>query len=46
MRQYERERGARAALFQEVVLTLGGAFAVRGTDDETIRQIAHPSPQP
>ena len=29
-----------AALFQQVVLTLGGVFAVRGTDDATIRQVA------
>lgn len=27
-------------LFREVVLVLGGVFAVRGTDDETICQIA------
>jgi len=27
-------------LFREVVLVLGGAFAARGTDDETIRQVA------
>ncbi len=27
-------------LFREVVLVLGGVFAVRGTDDETICQVA------
>jgi hypothetical protein len=27
-------------LFREVVFVLGGVFAVRGTDDETIRQVA------
>ncbi len=27
-------------LFREVVLVLGGAFAARGTDDDTIRQVA------
>ena len=27
-------------LFRDVVLVLGGVFAVRGTDDETIRQVA------
>jgi hypothetical protein len=26
--------------FREVVFVLGGVFAVRGTDDETIRQVA------
>lgn len=29
-----------AALFRDVVLVLGGVFAVQGTDDETIRRIA------
>lgn len=29
-----------ADLFREVVLVLGGVFAARGTDDETIRQLA------
>ena len=29
-----------ASLFREVVLVLGGVFAVRGTDDETIRRAA------
>jgi len=29
-----------ASLFREVVLVLGGVFAVRGTDDETIRRVA------
>lgn len=27
-------------LFREIVFVLGGVFAVRGTDDETIRQVA------
>jgi hypothetical protein len=26
--------------FREIVFVLGGVFAVRGTDDETIRQVA------
>jgi len=34
------ERDPVAELFREVVLVLGGAFAVRGTDDETICQVA------
>jgi len=29
-----------ASLFREIVLVLGGIFAVRGTDDETIRRVA------
>ena len=29
-----------ASLFREVVLVLGGVFAVRGTDDETVRRVA------
>jgi len=29
-----------ASLFREVVLVIGGVFAVRGTDDETIRRVA------
>ena len=29
-----------AQLFREVVLVLGGVFAVQGTDDETIRNVA------
>lgn len=29
-----------ASLFQDVVLVLGGVFAVRGTDDETVRRVA------
>jgi len=28
------------SLFREVVLVLGGVFAVRGTDDETVRRVA------
>lgn len=27
-------------LFRDIVLVLGGAFAARGTDDETILQVA------
>ena len=27
-------------MFREVVLVLGGVFAERGTDDETVRQVA------
>jgi len=34
------ESDAAAALFRETVLVLGGVFAVRGTDDETICQVA------
>ena len=33
-------RDALASLFREVVLVLGGVFAVRGTDDETVRRVA------
>ena len=29
-----------AELFRDVVLVLGGVFAVRGTDDETVEQVA------
>ncbi len=29
-----------ALLFRDVVLVLGGVFAVRGTDDETVRRVA------
>lgn len=29
-----------ATLFRDVVLVLGGVFAARGTDDETIRRVA------
>ncbi|TNF24089.1 MAG: hypothetical protein EP329_25885 [Deltaproteobacteria bacterium] len=29
-----------ASMFREVVLVLGGVFAVQGTDDETIRRVA------
>lgn len=29
-----------ASLFREIVLVLGGVFAVRGTDDETVRRAA------
>lgn len=36
----QTEVGALTALFREVVLILGGIFAVRRTDDDTVRQIA------
>ncbi len=36
----QTESGALTALFREVVLVLGGVFAVRATDDETVRQVA------
>jgi len=29
-----------STLFRDVVLVLGGVFAVQGTDDETIRRVA------
>ncbi len=29
-----------AALFRDVVLVLGGVFAVEGTDDETVKRVA------
>ena len=29
-----------AALFRDVVLVLGGVFAVQGTDDETVNRVA------
>ena len=29
-----------AQLFREVLLVLGGAFAVEGTDDRTVRRVA------
>ena len=40
MSRSQTENGALTALFREVVLVLGGVFAVRGTDDETVRQVA------
>ncbi|MFA4971354.1 MAG: hypothetical protein WC683_01990 [bacterium] len=40
MRRDDGKRDARAELFEEVVLVLGGVFAVRGTDDATVRQVA------
>jgi hypothetical protein len=40
MSRNQTEGGALTALFREVVLVLGGVFAVRGTDDETVRQVA------
>lgn len=30
-----------ASLFREIVLVLGGVFAVKRTDDETVRRVAH-----
>lgn len=36
----EKNNDPLATLFREVVLVLGGVFAVRGTDDETMRQVA------
>jgi hypothetical protein len=36
----QTESGALTALFREVVLVLGGVFAVRATDDDTVRQVA------
>ena len=29
-----------AALFRDVVLVLGGVFAIQGTDDETVKRVA------
>ena len=29
-----------ASLFRDIVLVLGGVFAVQGTDDETVRRVA------
>ena len=40
MSRNQTEGGALTALFREVVLVLGGVFAVRATDDETVRQVA------
>ena len=40
MPQPTPERDNQARLFREVVLVLGGVFAVQGTDDETIRRVA------
>jgi hypothetical protein len=38
--QSKPHRDDLAEMFREVVLVLGGVFAVRGTDDETICQVA------
>jgi hypothetical protein len=35
-----RDPDALARLFRDVVLVLGGVFAVEGTDDRTIRRVA------
>ncbi len=40
MPQPTRPQDDQAQLFHEVVLVLGGVFAVQGTDDETIRRVA------
>ena len=40
MNSLKSEKGAMAALFREIVLTLGGVFARRRIDNETIEQIA------
>ncbi len=40
MPQPTPEQDDQARLFREVVLVLGGVFAVQGTDDETIRRVA------
>jgi len=40
MPQPTPDREDQARLFREVVLVLGGVFAVQGTDDETIRRVA------
>ncbi len=40
MGDHKPPRDPLASLFRDVVLVLGGVFAVRGTDDETIRRIA------
>ena len=40
MPQPTPDRDDQARLFREVVLVLGGVFAVQGTDDETVRRVA------
>lgn len=40
MPQPTPDRDDQARLFREVVLVLGGVFAVQGTDDETISRVA------
>ena len=40
MKPHPPPRDPLAALFRDVVLVLGGVFAVRGTDDETVRRVA------
>lgn len=40
MADHTPPRDPLASLFRDVVLVLGGVFAVRGTDDETIRRVA------
>ncbi len=40
MADHKPARDPLASLFRDVVLVLGGVFAVRGTDDETVRRVA------
>jgi len=40
MTDHKPARDELSVLFRDVVLVLGGVFAVQGTDDETIRRIA------
>ena len=40
MTEQKTPRDELAVLFRDVVLILGGVFAVQGTDDETIERVA------
>lgn len=40
MAEHRPPRDPMASLFRDVVLVLGGVFAVQGTDDETVRRVA------
>ena len=40
MTEQKTPRDQLAVLFRDVVLILGGVFAVQGTDDETIERVA------
>ena len=40
MRDHEPTQDDLSRLFRDVVLVLGGVFAVEGTDDRTIRRVA------
>lgn len=40
MSSNEPKRSAMAQLFREIVLVLGGVFAVHGTDTEMVEQVA------